>query len=239
MINLINMYQWDNTLFDDITLPSPIDAMVPDIANMILLQCGRMTPIFPEPDIFKMVMTRWFTTWGPNFKHMWDTTQYEYNPIENYNRFTNGSEESSDTTSENIDETQNFTADDTTTNTGSDSDVGSGTDTTENTISAMNSSSYQPDTKSEVTLGSTMTHNVNNKSVYDGNDKTVRDYGRKYDRDYDRGYGEHVHGNIGVTTTQQMIEEERRIAMFNLQQFIVDKFRDELMLRVYTWDYYN
>lgn len=40
-------------------------------------------------------------------------------------------------------------------------------------------------------------------------------------------------GNIGVTTTQQMIKEEREIAAFNIYSYIADSFRYEFCIQVY------
>lgn len=40
-------------------------------------------------------------------------------------------------------------------------------------------------------------------------------------------------GNIGVTTTQQMINEERKIALFEISEFISDDFKGEFCILVY------
>lgn len=43
----------------------------------------------------------------------------------------------------------------------------------------------------------------------------------------------HEYGNIGVTTTQQMIKEERDVAIFNMYEIIADMFKTEFCLMVY------
>lgn len=40
-------------------------------------------------------------------------------------------------------------------------------------------------------------------------------------------------GNIGVTTTQQMIEEERRVSEFNIIDYMIKDFRQRFCLLVY------
>lgn len=40
-------------------------------------------------------------------------------------------------------------------------------------------------------------------------------------------------GNIGVTTSQQMIEQERQVSEFNIVQFIVDDFKQRFCLMIY------
>lgn len=42
-----------------------------------------------------------------------------------------------------------------------------------------------------------------------------------------------VHGNIGVTTTQAMIKQEREINNFNMTAYIVDEFKKRFCLMVY------
>ena len=41
------------------------------------------------------------------------------------------------------------------------------------------------------------------------------------------------HGNIGVTTTQQMIKEEREISEFDIYQIIADDFKTRFTIMVY------
>ena len=40
-------------------------------------------------------------------------------------------------------------------------------------------------------------------------------------------------GNIGVTTSQQMIREQREIVLFNLYEFITESFKKQFCLMVY------
>lgn len=42
-----------------------------------------------------------------------------------------------------------------------------------------------------------------------------------------------IHGNIGVTTTQQMLEEERRVATFTFTDFFVNEFKKRFCIMVY------
>lgn len=42
-----------------------------------------------------------------------------------------------------------------------------------------------------------------------------------------------MHGNIGVTTTQQMIREQREIVQFSIIEYIIQDFKDNFCLMVY------
>lgn len=43
----------------------------------------------------------------------------------------------------------------------------------------------------------------------------------------------HVHGNIGVMTTQQMLKEEREAAMYNIYREIAEDFKRRFLIWVY------
>lgn len=43
----------------------------------------------------------------------------------------------------------------------------------------------------------------------------------------------HIHGNIGVTSSQQMIEQERNIARFDIYEMILDDFIEKFCVTVY------
>ena len=62
--------------------------------------------------------------------------------------------------------------------------------TSENTVSAFNETAYQPDSKNE----------TDNTDTYDRTDKTTRNAKDSENK--------HMYGNIGVTTSQQMLNAE-------------------------------
>ena len=42
-----------------------------------------------------------------------------------------------------------------------------------------------------------------------------------------------IWGNVGVTTSQQMLEEERRVSQFNISDYIIDSFKRRFCLLIY------
>ena len=96
----------------------------------------------------------------------------------------------------------------------SSTDVTSGGDTVNHYGAGFNSADTQanvPGTRDTTTLGSTITHG--------GNDTLTHNFSR--------------HGNIGVTTSQQMITQEREVAQFNLIELIINEFKEQFCLLVY------
>lgn len=145
------------------------------------------------------------------------------------------------------------TGTDTNVKTGSHSDAHSGSTTdsgnrnVENEVSAFNSSTYQDNTKDTETNGNTRTHNDTITTTYN-NETDTRTYGsltdqqtkNLTDRDTkdltdstqyghtitDAGTESHIltrSGNIGVTTSQQMLESSLELWKWN---FFYDVFKD-------------
>lgn len=52
--------------------------------------------------------------------------------------------------------------------------------------------------------------------------------------DGDDKFTSHVYGNIGVTTTQQMLEQERKIAEFSMVEYISNSFKNKFCIEVYA-----
>lgn len=53
------------------------------------------------------------------------------------------------------------------------------------------------------------------------------------ENDTTRSYKQRRTGNIGVTTTQQMLEQEREIAKFNMVEYITESFKKRFCLMIY------
>ena len=136
---------------------------------------------------------------------------------------------------------------------------GSNGSTTTNEVSAYDASGYSAHDKSTVvanksedtTLDTTET-TTHGKKVTGKDDKTTtRTYSesgsdaaddttnvegtsatdRSADRDFD--HEGRVHGNIGVTTSQQMLQSELDLQLWNVYQHIADIFCKEMLITVY------
>lgn len=89
--------------------------------------------------------------------------------------------------------------------------------TTEGQISADNVSTYQPDTK----------------AINSGKDQ--RDLDETHSGQDKRDYNSHIHGNIGITSNQQMLSSELDIIpRLDLLDFIADDFHSEFNIMIYN-----
>ena len=204
------LLDWDPTLFDDMVLPEGLDdedgVVRKLITDDIILRHGD-TPLFiPEPTVMKYYIQSWSLRMRPVFQRMWNACIEEYDPIENYNR----SEYRTETTEDTMGNTRTLdTATDTT-----------GTNTTENSVSAENVSTFEPDNKTVETpdLNVADTGTITDDGSYDGS-LTI---------------DSNIHGNIGVTTSQQMLEQELALVpKLDIIRIISDSWAAEFCLAVY------
>lgn len=285
------MYRWNKGLFDELVLPPALNR--DRLIQQILIKTASNEILYPDYDVFKAAIGIWSANNTPIWQKLLDTTEYEYNPIHNYDRteertWTEERKETEgitakdthalDQTDNTVDagtqlvtghatnelegkETGSLTGSHTSHTTGTTDDVTNST--TEEQVSAYNSSGYQPSTKStsntdynssvegDVKNSDTesTTKNTNNTTHEDSTQDTdhrttvdlTRDVDETTDRTSDRTTDEgtshtesvRAYGNIGVTTTQQMIQQEREIVQFNIYDFIVDDFRREFCILVY------
>ena len=158
----------------------------------------------------------------PVFTRMWSACIADYDPIENYNR----SEYRTETTEDTMGNTRTLdTSNDTS---GTDTVTESGTRTTENSVSAENVTTFSPDNKSVETPDIT-TERTPDLSVTDTG--TITD-----DGSYDGSLtiDSNIHGNIGVTTSQQMLEQELALVpKLDIIRIISDSWAAEFCLAVY------
>ena len=146
-VSILGLYHLDNTVLDGLKVPEGLERET--VINNILMECAELEILFPDADFMKEAVRQWSAMCLPVWQHLYDTTQYKYNPIWN----------------------------------------------------------------KDGTFRELETRDLAGQTVNDV-----------------KGYNS---GNIGVTTTQQMIKEEREIADFNVIARIVDDFKMRFCLLVY------
>lgn len=203
-LTLIGLYNYDNTIFDNLTLPSGItkDTLV----NNILMRGAEFEVLYPDADFIKFSIGAWATKWQPTFQRWIDALAIEYEPLENYNRIEDWTD----------------TDDGTGSRTGSGTGETSGTtgSTTTHRVSADDAGD-QFTAKDQDELSGTDSSSTSTTSQEDtSNHNTGEHHGR-------------IHGNIGVTTSQQMLISELDLGYWNIYEKITDLFLTEFVIPVY------
>lgn len=297
----LGLYRWDDTLFDLMQIPEALDK--PTLIDNLLTETAELEVLYPNPVVFKNLVGVWSAKQIDIWNRLYATTQYEYNPIENYNRYETGSEDGTGRTTHSGTDT---TAD-TTTYGGTDGrteaimqggsdvntrqmaeggtegesttaqmaqggqDVVTGADTKGHWVAGFDSSPSGQDDglvkqtrdqddattttaygKTESDAGSKTTNFGKTESESDttayGKTENVteqRTYGQTIQKAGNVTHGEqiattsegshelHAHGNIGITTTQKLIREQRDIELFNLYDIIIEDFKMRFCILVY------
>lgn len=171
----------------------------------------------------------------PNWKGLWSTISAEYDPIHNYNMY----EERDLATTED----EETVTDGTLARTGTDTlqhgmveTVAHGR-TSENMLYKYgintDTASPKPSDKSDTTEGGTTTTTDSGSDVQTKNLQDKNDVTETIDNDGTEHEETHRYGNIGVTTTQKLIQEERQLWLWNYFDQIFADLDRELALAFY------
>lgn len=222
LLTVEGLYNYDNTLFDGFNVPKGI---VKQIAiDAILMRTRELEILYPDFTYMKNRITIWSNKYQNNWKKLYDTTVLEYNPIENYNRVEDWTDTDDETTTSDRDNTRN--TNNTVKSTSTNEIMNSVNVTDQNT--AFNAG--LADHAKQITDGDTTENGTitNTETGKDTENESVN--GERTGKHTRTG---RAHGNIGVTTSQQMIQSERDLVVFNLYDVITESFIENFCLMVY------
>lgn len=329
-ISPMGLYNWDNTIFDLLVIPEALDRDT--LINNLLLETAELEVLYTSPVTFRYAVGQWSKKELDIWERLYATTQYEYDPIENYNRYEHEADSGTRSTvqggTDTTGTTVSHTGSDTTTvnrtdggseasgksgnsaeggsetvnmkraQTGADvehtnselatggSDTVTGSETKGHFVAGFDAPTPTPaddglvkqtrdetDNTTTTTYGKTETGTLDKASAYGKSEnnedattfgKTIRngevgatvydrtentsssiEYGATDSNTEEKTYGKqeatghanartnHAHGNIGVTTTQELIKEQRQIERFNIYDFIIEDFKMRFCVLVY------
>ena len=242
-ITLYGFLNYDPTLFDDVVLPEDISK--DDVVNEIIRRSGDLFPYHQALPYLKTNITHWFNRNYMQFEKMIAALMAEYDPIENYNRIQK------DTTTPKEKVTEQHSGTDSDAHTGTVTDKNSGkdsreiistpgvTDTSESKVSAFDSSSYSPSEQTQVShtgFDKSTDEFTNGKQVqttYNNTDALTHGEKIETTNSGSRDFDSHVHGNIGVKSSQSMVLEELEVRKFDIYADIARRFEKEFLIQVY------
>lgn len=210
-LSILGMYNYRPDIFDGFKLPKgvSIDILEPEL----LSQLAELELLYSDADVMKTLISAWSSRRLYAWTKLYDTTKFEYNPIWNKDGVVTETE-TRDLTGDDL-ETRNLQ------NKGATKNVASSTEHVD--VYGFNSGNKSPSEETKI-------NSENTENAEEANTGTVKN---------DRAESETIkrsrleQGNIGVTTTQRMIKEEREIADFDIYQYIIDDFKDRFCLLVY------
>lgn len=212
---IVAILEFDPTIFDDLIFPEGVDKQI--FVDSLVQTCGHTPLLHPDPGYLHYYIPAWGKRTYKIWKKLAATLDLEYNPIENYDR--------NSTYTDTTDRSLNRTTSNSSKSHGTNGSTGRSTNTSEDKVSADNSSEYQPDRTS------TASGTTSDQLIMDSNGS---DSGKMTDAEkVSHTYTERTHGNIGVTTSQQMIQSERELVRYDFYMEIVNSFKREFCLLIY------
>lgn len=230
--------EWDSsvaafsTLFDDCNLFTTINFSSDNLYDYFLVYYGERLVMKPwstedldnsaAAEKLRKIVKFFCMTNGYKYQTLLETLSFEYDPISNYDMTEEGEDKR--------------TPDLTKTNTAG------GSDTSESTAAVINSQT-DSNSESEITTYESNTYNPLNRTDASSSSTSSSTGGQtinygKTDTAKETGTETTNHkltrkGNIGVTTTQEMIQAERQVAEFNIIEAFFTELNNHILLNTY------
>ncbi|MBQ5912536.1 MAG: hypothetical protein IIW93_05515 [Bacteroidaceae bacterium] len=216
LIEVMKKYREDHSssnifeIFKDYELDNRLDKNALNV--FILDELGAMDVWYEDPEVYKVFSDNFFEIWKDNIKKLTDTVMAEYNLLQNTNM--------TETTTVEIDQDM----DTTTSGSKTDSYTRSTTDGDEETnkVSAFDETTFQNDSQRISSGTGSVSHNG---SKTDSGTKNEDLEWRETDVTTRVGYKD--------KDIQGALEKERKLNRFNVYQWIIKKYKEDMMVLVY------
>ena len=207
-LSIAGLYSWDDHIFDQMQVPVGVNKQ--NIIDNILLECAELSVIYPDWDFMRKAIGSWSAKELEVWNKLYNLEQMEYNPIENYDRYEDELENIG-----NKGQTMKVGSSESTTNNLQNTD-------TTNRVAGFNGDSLADQSQAETKdMNTGRGGNLATDMAYSNNDQT-------------RSRGSRIHGNIGVTTSQQMVESEWNLRpKVHIDDFIINSFKERFCILVY------
>ena len=230
-MSILGLYNYDPNIFELLHLPDSVQKQT--IIDLIISEAAELEILYPNPDILRVIIGAWSNGRQNAWARIAAALDAEYNPIENSDRYEDHLEDytrdlkESDNYTRDLKESDNYTRN--LTDSGNNNSSGS----TQNSRTGYNSGDLQ------VTGSSRSEDHSDDTRSYTGSDDRNKGYtgGDNRNKGYTGGDTRHTvihtHGNIGVTTNQQMVQAELKLRQTDIYSIIVHEFIDKFCIGVY------
>lgn len=220
-ISLLTMVNEDNTIINDTYFPLPTGLSHTNLDPLLLAETAEMEILYPEPNTLKTVIKAWATARNPAWTKMMTALDAQYDPISNYDRAESWTE------THNLTNSREFHGTSSGNLSGNGASVSSGSVTDTGSVTGFNSTEWA--NKDKTARSESAQVETSNSQSNTG----AQDYA---DTNRDTGTltrAGTVSGNIGVTTNQQMIQQELELRQMDIYRIIINEFVKMFCLGVY------
>lgn len=201
--------------------------------ELIYMECGDLFPYYQVPSYCKAHIKNFFDRNAEQFKRVWEALFSEYNPIENYDRIEAWSDSHSESTMNSMSASQSESL--SMSSSESVSAVTSSSDSQSSSsrgdVSAFNAATMQPQSASQGQAATTGTTNNDTRGTSSSLRSAYTLNGQRDTKDMkalDNHRGR-VHGNIGVTTSQQMIQQSIELGSYDIYIWVINLFKKNII----------
>lgn len=223
LIGVENYLNPDRSVFDSMILPAGIDKDV--LIGSIILRCQEFELLYSDPEFLIPAVGVWSRKNYRTFDKWVKALDIEYDPLYNYDR----TEEYTDIHTGSSNREGSFSSSGSGSNTLTNNLTDTNADTLTHSEKAYNDTNYvgttQDQSNGSITRTGTASNALSNTNQGSDSDKS--------NDNYTNVHKARLFGNIGVTTSQQMLQSELDIARWNLYEHIADLFCNEFCIMVY------
>ena len=247
--SLFDLFNWFNDPHNNVDKDA--------LKNRILMRCGEFEVVYSDPEFFRECVATWSTAYKRTFEKWLNVLYTEYAPLENYDMHETFQDdetrnrEASGTSNTVIDADDSKSMSNTASGSNHSQTVidndqtSSASSTGEHKVSAFDSSTYSPE--SQDTRTDSASASADETSTTDGTTSTTGSANETGTHDETQNNttsnteditAQNIHtgarhGNIGVTSSQQLLESEMGVALFSFYDKVADVFVNEFCVMVY------
>lgn len=210
-MSILGLYNYDPNIFELLHLPDSVQQQT--IIDLIISEAAELEILYPNPDILRVIIGAWSKSRQNAWARIAAALDAAYNPIENTDRYEDHLEDYTRDLQESDDYNRNLT----------DSGNSNSSGSIQNSRTGYNSSDLQ------LTDSSGSEDHSDDSRSYTGGDNR----NKGYTGGDTRHTVIHTHGNIGVTTNQQMLRAEVELRQTDIYSIIVNEFIDKFCIGVY------
>lgn len=205
----------EDSIFSLMQLPPGIDKDT--VTNNILLESMDFEAVYTDPAFLRDAISIWAKTNYRTFEKWYEAQQIEYEPLYNYDRYEEWTDNGTEGKTSISGQTGKSTA--------KNNELNTSQGQQDHYVAPYDTNQLTQDEQAK----NLTTDNINGTQVIDSQIDTTG----KEDGTTSGEHKGHLWGNIGVTTSQQMLQSEYDIAEWNLVKHITDMFIQKFCIMVY------
>lgn len=229
-LSLLGLIEYNPLILDSLAAAMPTADIAASVKTGLLAEAAELEVLYPDATAFKQIFDAWVVQRTPIWDKLYNSTQLQYDPLHNYDRtetehIVHDSTEDADSSSQ-LDSTRKLAQDvrSTHSNTGS-----------EHSSAARYGYNNQSSATPEAT-GATDTQGSGSGTELTGQNETQGQTGSATGHIAKAGQESRsvrAYGNIGVTTSDELIAQYRETQKFDFVQLVIDDVVGRFCLLVY------